>query len=31
MSASNARLVDAVVDEVEERVAKTCGEHPLLH
>lgn len=28
MSASNARLVDAVVDEVEERVAKTCGEHP---
>lgn len=28
MSASNARLVDAVVDEIEERVAKTCGEHP---
>ncbi|OUN47203.1 ribosome silencing factor [Collinsella sp. An7] len=28
MSGSNARLVDAVVDEIEERVAKQCGEHP---
>ena len=28
MSASNSRLVDAVVDEIEERVAKTCNEHP---
>lgn len=25
---SNKRLVDAIVDEVEERVAKACGEHP---
>lgn len=27
-SGSNNRLCDAVVDEVEEKVAKTCGEHP---
>ena len=25
---SNTRMVDAIVDEVEEKVAKTCGEHP---
>lgn len=25
---SNTRLVDAVVDEVEEKVAKACGEKP---
>ncbi len=25
---SNSRLVDAVIDEVEEKVAKACGEHP---
>lgn len=25
---TNARLVDALVDEVEEKVAKACGEHP---
>ena len=25
---SNRRLADSVIDEVEERVAKTCGEHP---
>lgn len=25
---SNRRLVDSVIDEVEERVAKNCGEHP---
>ena len=24
----NSRLADAVVDEVEEKVADTCGEHP---
>ena len=24
----NSRLVDSVVDEVEEKVAKVCGEHP---
>lgn len=24
----NTRMVDAIVDEVEEKVAKTCGEHP---
>ena len=27
-TASNVRLADAVVDEVEERVAKAYGEHP---
>lgn len=26
---SNKRLADAVVDEVEERVAASCGEHPI--
>lgn len=25
---SNTRLVDAVIDEVEEKVAAACGEHP---
>ena len=25
---ANARLVDTVVDEIEEQVAKACGEHP---
>lgn len=25
---SNARLVDTLVDEVEEKVAASCGEHP---
>ena len=25
---SNTRMVDAIVDEVEEQVAKSCGEHP---
>ena len=25
---SNRRLADAVIDEVEERVAKSCNEHP---
>lgn len=25
---SNTRMVDAIVDEVEEGVAKACGEHP---
>ena len=25
---ANARLVDTIVDEVEEKVAKSCGEHP---
>lgn len=25
---SNRRLADSVIDEVEERVAKVCGEHP---
>lgn len=25
---SNTRMVDAIVDEVEEQVAKACGEHP---
>lgn len=25
---TNSRMVDAVIDEVEEQVAKTCGEHP---
>lgn len=25
---SNARLVDTIVDEVEEKVGKLCGEHP---
>lgn len=28
MSGSNARLVDSVVDEIEEQVAAQCGEHP---
>ncbi len=27
-SGSNARLVDTLIDEVEEKVAKACGEHP---
>ena len=26
---SNKRLADAVVDEVEEKVAASCGEHPI--
>lgn len=25
---ANARLADTIVDEVEEKVAKSCGEHP---
>ncbi len=25
---TNSRMVDAVIDEVEEQVAKTCDEHP---
>ncbi len=25
---SNSRMVDAIVDEVEEKVAKAFGEHP---
>lgn len=25
---NNTRMVDAVVDEIEEKVAKACGEHP---
>lgn len=25
---NNTRLVDSIVDEVEEKVAKQCGEHP---
>lgn len=25
---NNTRLVDSIVDEIEEKVAKKCGEHP---
>lgn len=28
-TAANNRLADALVDEVEEKVAEDCGEHPL--
>lgn len=28
VTGNNTRMADAIVDEVEEKVAKTCGEHP---